>query len=126
MALFVLVLVLAVSYFNSMRVYFDQDRQIQAARYEIQQKSEAIADLESELTRWQDPAYVKAQARTRLGWVMPGEVGYRVIGADGKPIDTTVQIDQTGTVPPDEEPPTWYQSMWGSVETADNPTAAKK
>ena len=28
----------------------------------------------------------QAQARARFGWVMPGETGYRVIGADGKPL----------------------------------------
>jgi hypothetical protein len=117
----VLVLVLAVSYFNSLRVYFDQEREIEVARTEVTQRTQAISDLEDELQRWQDPAYVKAQARSRLGWVMPGEVGYRVIGSDGLPIDTNVQIEQSGSVPPGEEPPTWYESLWGSVETADNP-----
>ncbi len=123
MALFVLVLVLAVSYFNSLRVYFDQERQIVQTRAEVAERTQAISDLETELQRWQDPAYVKAQARSRLGWVMPGEVGYRVIGPDGKPIDTSVQIEQSGSVPPGEEAPTWYESLWGSVETADDPKA---
>lgn len=120
-ALFVLILVLAVSYFNSLRVYFDQQRQIDEARAHVAERTEAISSLETELHRWQDPAFVKAQARSRLGWVMPGEVGYRVIGEDGKPIDTDVQIDRSGSVPPGEEPPTWYESLWGSVATADDP-----
>ncbi len=124
MALFILVLVLAVSYFNSLRVFFDQERQISEARAEVAQRTQTISDLEKELQRWQDSAYVQQQARTRLGWVMPGEVGYRVIGEDGKPIDSDVQIEQSGSVPPGEEPPTWYESMWGSVGTADNPQPA--
>ena len=33
-----------------------------------------------------DPDYVRTQARERLGWVVPGETGYRVVGADGKPL----------------------------------------
>lgn len=120
-ALFVVFALLAASYANSLRIYFDQDRQIAQARAEIRQRTESISALDSELKRWQDPAYVKAQARTRLGWVMPGEVGYRVIGADGKPIGNGAQIDREGSMPAGEEPPTWYESMWGSVEAADHP-----
>jgi cell division protein FtsB len=123
-ALFVLVLVLAVSYFNSLRVYFQQEQQIQAAKLEIAERTEAIASMEDELVRWQDPAYVKAQARTRLGWVMPGEIGYRVIGPGGLPIGAEVTMESSGSVPPGEEPPTWYQGMWGSVEAADSPVPA--
>lgn len=121
MALFILVLVLAVSYFNSLRVFIDQERQISEVRAEVAQRTQTITDLEAELEAWQDPAYVQTQARSRLGWVMPGEVGYRVIGEDGKPINTDVQIQQTGSVPPGEEPPTWYEDLWGSVGTADDP-----
>ncbi len=120
-ALLVVVALLAASYANSLRIYLDQDRQIAQARAEIRKRSESVSELDSELKRWQDPAYVKAQARTRLGWVMPGEVGYRVIGPDGKPLGHGVQIEREGSVPVGEEPPTWYQSLWGSVEAADHP-----
>lgn len=120
-ALFVLIVVLGVSYFNSLRLYFDQEQQLEATRTEIAQRTEAISDLESELDRWQDPAYVKAQARTRLGWVMPGESGFRVVDSDGNLVGSGTQISQQGSVPPGEEPPTWYESMWDSVGSAGNP-----
>ena len=38
-----------------------------------------IKALEREKRRWADDEYVKAQARERFGWVMPGETSYQVI-----------------------------------------------
>ncbi len=43
-----------------------------------------IAELQDIEQRWNDPAFIRNQARERFGWVMPGEVGYRVIGLDGE------------------------------------------
>ncbi len=77
---------LIVSYAQSLRVWFDQHQQITALQQEIRDREKRVGQLNDEIARWDDDAYVKAQARQRLGWVMPGEVGYRVIGADGKPI----------------------------------------
>ncbi len=54
---------------------------------------------------------------------MPGEVGYRVIGADGKPLGTTTAPSgTTGTEHPDA--PTWYTKLWGSVRVAGTTTPA--
>lgn len=38
-----------------------------------------LDDLTSQRARWDDPAYVRAQARDRLYYVMPGEISYLVI-----------------------------------------------
>ena len=35
---------------------------------------------------------MKTQARERLGWVVPGEIGYKVVGADGKPLGGGAKI----------------------------------
>ena len=35
-------------------------------------------DLENDIARWDDPAYVTAQARERLGYVFPGEQAIKV------------------------------------------------
>ena len=39
-----------------------------------------VAGLEQELADWEDPAFVIAQARSRLHFVFPGEVGYVATG----------------------------------------------
>lgn len=40
------------------------------------------ANLDEQINRWKDNAYVIAQARTRLGFVYPGETSVRVICAE--------------------------------------------
>jgi cell division protein FtsB len=108
---------LIVSYAQSLRVWFDQHQQISALEQEIRDREQRVGQLDDEITRWGDDAYVRAQARQRLGWVMPGEVGYRVIGADGKPVGAPPE--PTGPADPQaDRDPTWYTKLWGSVEVA--------
>lgn len=102
---------------NSLRVYFTQAAEIAAVRAEIAAEQERIADLQDRLERWDDPEYVRSVARVRLGWVMPGEVGYRVIGADGNPLEGASM-----TEPEPELRGEWYEKMWTSVKLADQPT----
>ncbi|OYX13042.1 MAG: hypothetical protein B7Z15_08665 [Rhizobiales bacterium 32-66-8] len=102
---------------HSLRVYFAQSQEIAAVRADIAAKQEQIADLEDKLNRWNDPEYVRSVARVRLGWVMPGEVGYRVIGADGQPLEGP----EIETPADREDPGLWWEKMWRSVEIADAP-----
>ena len=46
--------------------------------------------------RWQDPAYVEAQARERLHYVLPGETRYVVLGPDEAPARRTTGDEPTG------------------------------
>lgn len=126
LALLVVLALLVLSYASSLRVYLDQQHDIAVAQEQIDDSTAAIARLNDQLTRWDDPAYVKAQARGRLGWVMPGEVGYRVIGPDGKPLAGGAEIDSAGARPPDEHPETWWEKLWGSIKTADAPVPVPK
>lgn len=121
-ALIVVLAVLMFSYANSLRVYFSQQSQIAAAKAELAANQQTVNDLYDQLQRWQDPAYVKAQARERLGWVMPGEVGYHVIGPDGKPLGAGATISTASALPAGEHAETWWDRLAGSVLTADDPT----
>lgn len=111
---------LIVSYAQSLRVWFDQHQQISALQQEIRDREKRVSQLDDEIARWDDDAYVRAQARQRLGWVMPGEVGYRVIGADGKPVGAPPAPSGTADPQADRQP-TWYTKLWGSVEGAGKP-----
>lgn len=108
---------IAITLAQSLRVYFAQRQEIAQYRAEIQTTTEQIADLEDKLARWDDPDFVRAEARSRLGWVMPGEVGYRVIGADGE------AMGGDSAVLAAEQEPTglWWERVWGSVAAADEP-----
>lgn len=113
-----MVSLLTLSYVGTMRIYLDQRSDMARARADIAERQASIAKLEDELARWNDPEYIKTQARERLGWVLPGEVGYRVIGADGK-----VVSGQVGSIKGanDPENQAWYERVWSSVQAADQP-----
>lgn len=115
---------LALSFAGSLRVYLVQAGDLATARAQIEAHSARIAELTSELERWNDPAYVQVQARQRLGWVMPGEVGYRVIGRDGKALSGSVEIQGVGSSTPNGLEPRWWDRLAGSVNAADTPTPA--
>lgn len=116
----VVLVVLLVSYATTLRVYLNQQYQMAQARQQIAEHEQAITKLEDEVKRWQDPEYVKIQARARLGWVVPGETGFRVIGPDGKPYGGGSQIG-AAQLPEGEHTRTWWDRMWASVITADDP-----
>ena len=125
LALVGVVVVLALSYASTVRVYLDQQHALAVMEQQIRDQRTQLADLEAQLARWDDPAFVKAQARERLGWVLPGETGYRVVDANGKPVDGGAVIDSERTMPADERPKPWWGRMWGSVEAADAPAPVK-
>ena len=105
---------LMVSYASSLRAYVEQHQQLAALRTEQQQRQQTVADLKDTIHRWRDPAYIEAQARTRFGWVMPGEVGYVVIDDNGNAVtsEASTQAKKGAGAP-------WWQQMWGSVGKAD-------
>ena len=114
--------ILLVSYTSSLRVYFNQQAQLAATRAQLQAAQQSIDDLQDQLARWQDPAYVKAQARERLGWVVPGEIGFQVIGADGKPLGAGSAIGASSNPSAGQQPQTWWDRLTGSAAAADDPT----
>jgi cell division protein FtsB len=123
-ALAVVLLILTISYATSLRIYFSQAHEISATRAEIAERQRRIHDLQGELARWDDEAYVRTQARERLGWVVPGETGYTVVGADGKPLGGGAQISaEAATQEPLQN--SWWSKLWGSVEAADRPAPVK-
>lgn len=58
--------------------YLDQRQKIVALEAAVQLGQTEIDALMLERERWQDPAYITAQARQRLYYVRPGEVVYLV------------------------------------------------
>lgn len=124
LVLFAVLAVLAMSIAGSLRVWVVQGQDLAAARAQIEQRTARVAELEDELARWNDPAYVKAQARNRLGWVMPGEIGYRVIGADGEVLSGSTEIEGVGAPVTSELAPRWWDRAAASLHQADQPAPA--
>ncbi len=117
--------VLTVSYASSMRAYLQQRAHISDLKADIAERETSINDLEREKRRWQDPAYVEAQARAHFGYLMPGETGFVVLDAKGNPLDSHAELSD-----PDEvvktPPKAWWDDAWASVELAGHPPKATK
>lgn len=124
LALLSVLVVLGVSFAGSLRVWVLQSGELATAQSQIEQRQARVAELEDELARWDDPAFVRAEARTRLGWVMPGEVGYRVIGADGKVLSGSDEIEGVGAARASGLEARWWDRLSASLEQADEPAPA--
>jgi cell division protein FtsL len=123
--LVLVVAVLTVSYASSLRAYLQQRGQINDLKSQIAEHEANIDELESEKDRWNDPAYVEKQARERLGYVMPGEKTYLVLGEDGKPLEPASELQDPHTVIATAQT-AWWSDGWASVELAGNPPKADK
>jgi cell division protein FtsB len=123
-AMAVVLLILTISYASSLRIYFAQAHEIAATKAEIAERQQRIVTLEAELAKWQDEDHVRTQARERLGWVVPGEIGYKVVDADGKPLGGGAEISGDAAAPVEPAEDAWWAKLWGSVAAADQPAPA--
>lgn len=110
LALAVILAVVTVLLLPSVGTYMDQRAEIAQLQASIAEKQQKQADLKTQIARWDDPAYVKAQARNRINLVMPGEKKYMVIGATGD--DSAVGPQSVGDVRTDLP---WVDSLWDTV-----------
>ena len=108
------VVLLVVSYTSALHTWWEQRQEVQQTRAEIAMRREAIRNLENTKRRFDDPAFIERQARERFGWVMPGEVGYRVIGTDG----TIMGEIPAPAALPEKTKTHWFDTVWASVEGA--------
>ncbi|OSC41006.1 septum formation initiator family protein [Mycobacterium decipiens] len=109
------VCVLTLTIAGPVRTYFAQRAEVEQLAATEAMLRRQIADLEEQRGKLADPAYIAAQARERLGFVMPGDIPFQV------------QLPPTAAVPPQpgleagtparNEP--WYTALWHTI--ADSP-----
>jgi cell division protein FtsB len=120
MVLVLVMSVLTISYASSLKAYFQQHGQIQQLQSQIASSQASINRLENEKAQWQDPAYVREQARARFGYLMPGQTSYVVIGDNGKPLAAQATLSDPRTTS-SKTPTAWWTTEWKSVELAGDP-----
>ena len=110
--------ILAVSYAYPLRAWWEQHSRV--AELEAEQESLAgeVAALEAERDRWEDPAFVRTQARERLGLVTPGEIGFVVVGEGDGPTEVLIGEGDEAVTSVETEGP-WWSRLLASVEAAD-------
>lgn len=105
---------LAISLAYPLREYLAQRSKIAEYEAQVAAQSHRVAELEAARDRWRDPAYVKAQARERLHFVMPGETQYVVLEPDEAPAEDSGRA--TAAKPAQKRP--WFGDLWRSIEVA--------
>lgn len=106
--------VLTLTIAGPVRTYFGQRTEMKQLEATERQLRAQIADLEEEKVKLADPVFIAAQARERLGFVMPGDIPYQVQlppdaavpGAPGSEAATVTSGDP------------WYTSLWHTIADA--------
>jgi hypothetical protein len=106
---------LLLAYAYPVRVYLSQQNEID--QWERKQAAQVahIQELNGRLEKWNDDEYVKAQARGRLLFTMPGDQQMLVIDKDQPKTESVGNIptpDGAGAGP-------WYGKLWSSIRAAD-------
>ncbi len=115
---------LVVSAALPLREYLSQRSQIASAQAKQAVQQQRVAALEDQLRQLQDPAFLKAQARTRLHFVLPGETAYVVLTPSAAPVPAGALALKGARATGPEAP--WYSQVWGSVRAADRPAPLPK
>lgn len=99
----------------NLRILIEQRQTIAALEASVAETKQSVTDLTEDVARWDDPAYIEAQARERLFYVYPGDVSYLVLGAtetatteNGLPISTEIQTTQID----------WMHGLLSSIVTS--------
>lgn len=113
----VVAVVLAVLLAPAMRSYVAQRRQIDTLTARVAAQRSEVVDLQRQRQAWDDPAYVKAQARDRLKFVMPGERAYTVIdpAPTARPPARAASAARVVAAPAGRA---WFGSLWESARIA--------
>ncbi len=116
LALSVILFILALAIAPPVKHYFTQRAQISALKSQLSADNSALQKAREELLLWQDPDYIKSQARERLHFVLPGERQYIVTdtNSDGTQKSTT----KIATSLVDGQP--WYSRLIASISETGN------
>jgi cell division protein FtsB len=101
------------------KIWLGQRGDIASLTAQTRQTESRLAHLSARHRKWQDPAYVEAQARKRLHYALPGKpthVVFRTPRATSPTAATSAGAPATGP---------WYSQLWASVDTAGKPAATK-
>ena len=106
--------VLTLTIAGPVRTYFAQRTEMNQLAASQAALRRQIADLEQKKGKLADPAYIAAQARERLGFVMPGDIPFQV-----QLPPTAAASPQPGadaTKPANSDP--WYTALWHTIADA--------
>ncbi len=108
------VCVLTLTIAGPVRTYFAQRTEMKQLQATEVQLREQIAELEQQKEKLADPVFIAAQARERLGFVMPGDIPYQVQLPPGAAAPDSV-ADQAAEAASGDP---WYTALWHTIADA--------
>ena len=99
----------------NLRIFIEQRAQIAELEASVAEHEQTVDELTDDVARWEDPAYIEAEARERLYFIYPGESSYLVIDDGATPSDTAAVpiTDEILTTKVD-----WVRAVLSSLYTA--------
>jgi len=114
LALWTIFFILALAIAPPVKHYFTQRAQISALNSQLASDNKALEAARQELLLWQDPEYIKSQARERLHFVLPGERQY-IVTENGTASNTDKGTKVANSLI-DGQP--WYSRLIASITEA--------
>jgi cell division protein FtsB len=114
LALWTIFFILALAIAPPVKHYFTQRAQISALNSQLASDNKALEAARKELLLWQDPEYIKSQARERLHFVLPGERQY-IVTENGTASNTDEGTKVANSLT-DGQP--WYSRLIASITEA--------
>jgi cell division protein FtsB len=109
-------LALIISLAPTLRVYLRQHDQIASLREQAKTEKAQVAQLQQQQDEWNDPAYVEAQARSRLQFVKPGQLSFVVVAPKAAQAAAPASGVVAGAVGTAGR--SWVDGLWTSVQKA--------
>lgn len=109
------VVLLVVSLAYPLQRYLAQQAAIHSLEAENLAAQQRVEDLRVQVDQLDDPAFIQTQARSRLQYVMPGDLLY-IIDDSGQAL--AVPGQETPAVDEDELP--WFEKVLDSIDRADS------
>ncbi|GAA3276227.1 septum formation initiator family protein [Paenarthrobacter aurescens] len=113
LALAVVMIAITILLAPTVKIFLEKRAEISALEAEIAGRKAEQAELNKQLSRWQDPNYVKQQARDRINMVMPGETGYWVFGGEEAAGTPGGRTGSGSSANPENLP--WVDALWESI-----------
>lgn len=109
--------VLTLTLAGPVRTFFAQHAEMKQQSQLENTLHHQISDLQQQKANLEDPAHIRAQARQRLGFVMPGEIPYQV--QLPAPPEEPGEPGAEPLAGPSGDP--WYTALWHTIADAPHP-----
>ncbi|MFJ6536756.1 septum formation initiator family protein [Paenarthrobacter sp. NPDC091711] len=113
LALAVVMIAITILLAPTVKIFLEKRAEISALEAEIAGRKAEQTELNKQISRWQDPNYVKQQARDRINMVMPGETGYWVFGGEEAAGTPGGRTGSGSSANPENLP--WVDALWESI-----------